>query len=319
MDPFAILLVFCGLFVGWTMGANDAGNCMGAAVGSGMLTYKKALYLVGIFAVIGAVVSGEKTIYTVGDSLVRLDNIASVDIAITLFSAAIVIAIMTFFAVPISTTQAVLGSIAALGIVLGATVQWEELTLIFTLGFVTPLAAFIVSYIFQRWIMPLLLQQDTFLSQERFLKIGVLASGVFLAFTLGANHVGNVVGLAVGKGVLTPLLGGVLGGFAIAAGSATWGKNVMRTVAHEITSLDATMALSAQIGAGSVMFALTQFGIPTSFTFALVGAIAGVGSTKGMHSIDSKMLWFIFTAWILTPILSILLTLALLELHKIMI
>jgi inorganic phosphate transporter, PiT family len=274
---------------------------------------------VGAFAFFGAILSGGNTIETVGDSLVDVESIQAMDIAIALFSAAIVIAVMTFLSIPISTTQAVLGSIASLGLIMGANVQWEKMTVIFVLGFLTPLAAFITSYLFQRLFVPLLLMRATFLSQERTMKVTVLASGIFLAYTLGANHVGNVVGLAVGKDILTPIAGGVLGGFAIALGSATWGKGVMRTVAHDITSLDATMALSAQMGAGIVMSTLTHFGIPTSFTFALIGAIAGVGATKGMHSIGSKTLWFIFTAWVLTPLLSIGLTLTLLELHKIMI
>ena len=47
-----------GLFLGWSLGANDAANVFGTAVGSKMLKFKTAAFLCSIFVVLGAVISG---------------------------------------------------------------------------------------------------------------------------------------------------------------------------------------------------------------------------------------------------------------------
>lgn len=319
MDFLSLALLFCGLFVGWTIGANDAGNCMGPAVGAGILNSRKAILIVAIFAFLGAALHGEPTISTIGHSIVEVSDIPESYVTLALFTAALVITMLTFFGIPISTTQAVLGSVLGVGLVIHASVSWIHMLAIFFLGFLTPLVSLLVSYLLQRTLVPWLLRRATFLSQEKTIKASVLLSGIFLAFSLGANNVGNAVGLPVSKGVLTLFLGGIVGGLAMAIGVAMMGEKVMRTMGQQITTLDSTMALSAQLGASIVVFALTGFGIPTSFTFAIVGSIAGVGLVKGLSSLSGRTIGIVFSAWILTPLVSMLLTMMLLGLYEVIV
>ena len=55
-----MLLVFLsgGLFLGWSLGANDAANVFGTAVGTKMLRFKTAALICSIFLVLGAVIGG---------------------------------------------------------------------------------------------------------------------------------------------------------------------------------------------------------------------------------------------------------------------
>ena len=55
-----------GLFLGWSLGANDAANVFGTAVGSRMITFKRAAVLCGVFVILGAVISGAGTSDTIG-------------------------------------------------------------------------------------------------------------------------------------------------------------------------------------------------------------------------------------------------------------
>ena len=47
-----------GLFLGWSLGANDAANVFGTAVGARMIRFKTAAAVCSIFVIIGAVTGG---------------------------------------------------------------------------------------------------------------------------------------------------------------------------------------------------------------------------------------------------------------------
>ena len=44
-----LFFITSGLFLGWSLGANDAANIFGTAVGSRMIKFKKAAIIAGIF------------------------------------------------------------------------------------------------------------------------------------------------------------------------------------------------------------------------------------------------------------------------------
>ena len=55
-----------GIFLGWSLGANDAANVWGTAVGTRMVKFSKAALICSIFIVIGAVYSCAGTSHTLG-------------------------------------------------------------------------------------------------------------------------------------------------------------------------------------------------------------------------------------------------------------
>ena len=55
-----------GLFLGWSLGANDAANIFGSAVGSRMVSFRKAAIIASIFVILGAVFQGEGASHTLG-------------------------------------------------------------------------------------------------------------------------------------------------------------------------------------------------------------------------------------------------------------
>ena len=63
-----MLLIFLssGLFLGWSLGANDAANVFGTAVGTKMIRFKTAAMISGIFVIIGAVIGGAGASHTLG-------------------------------------------------------------------------------------------------------------------------------------------------------------------------------------------------------------------------------------------------------------
>ena len=58
MDVATLFFLSSGLFLGWSLGANDAANVFGTAVGSRMIRFSTAAMICGIFVILGAVMSG---------------------------------------------------------------------------------------------------------------------------------------------------------------------------------------------------------------------------------------------------------------------
>ncbi|MGR8947807.1 MAG: inorganic phosphate transporter [Gammaproteobacteria bacterium] len=132
-----------------------------------------------------------------------------------------------------------------------------------------------------------------------------------MAFAHGSNDVANAIGPAVA--VLSTLESQsvqssasvqpwilLLGGVGIVVGLITYGKRVMVTVGEKITQITPYQGFSAEIAASStVVFASTN-GIPISTSHALVGAVLGVGLSKGLSNIDGRVVLNIFLSWLVT-------------------
>ena len=57
MELTILLFLLGGLFLGWSLGANDAANVFGTAVGTRMVNFRTAAIICSIFVIIGAVIS----------------------------------------------------------------------------------------------------------------------------------------------------------------------------------------------------------------------------------------------------------------------
>ena len=108
MEPLVLVFLSSGLFLGWSLGANDAANIFGTAVGSRMITFVTAAVVCGVFVVLGAVLGGAGAAHGLG-KLGAVNAIAgSFMVAL---SAAVTVFGMTKVGLPVSTTQAVVGGI----------------------------------------------------------------------------------------------------------------------------------------------------------------------------------------------------------------
>lgn len=306
IDLFTVLLLFSGLFVGLNLGANDAANSFGPTIGAGTLSYKAALVLFSIFVILGASVQGFHTINTVGSGVIDSANTPITALISVLLAVAIMVSIFAFIGIPISTTPAILGGISGIAIIYGVKANWDKVMLIFGAGLITPLIAIFLGYLIYKYLNRSLLKLP-FLRYESILSMLLIISSIFLAYSLGANGIGNAMGLVVGNGIIGPFFGGLLGGIALSIGAATLGKKVMKTVSRDIIQLDAMMALSIQFATAITIYLFTVFGIPTSTTPAMLGSLIGVGLVKGVASLDLGTIKKIGVGWITSPVIAALL------------
>ncbi|MDD5096920.1 MAG: inorganic phosphate transporter [Candidatus Omnitrophica bacterium] len=320
-----LLLVFfiliMGVAVGWSIGANDAANSLGTAVGSKVLTLKQAILLIVIFGFLGAYLQGSYVTETIGKGIVPLNkldkHIAMYVAVVASFAACAWVVLATYWKMPISTSHSIVGAVAGAGLAIGTPVKWKMLLDIFICWIFTPVGAAILGYIFFR------LLQNVFYRflPRRLIKpvvfFLVIVSGCYVAYTWGANDVANAVGVISGVGVLTPKMSVIFGGLAIVLGIMTWGYKVIETIGSEITRLLPIMALSAQLASAVNVHLYTVFGIPVSTSHSIVGAICGVGLVRGIRVLNFRIMKDMLLCWMATPFISGLISFILLQIIKI--
>lgn len=87
----------------------------------------------------------------------------------------------------------------------------------------------------------------------------------------------------------------------MAVGVLTFGARVTDTVGKSITPLDYTGALAAQLSAAAGVLVFFMMGIPVSTSQAIVGAVIGVGLTKGASAVSRRAIGTIALGWVVTP------------------
>ena len=94
----------------------------------------------------------------------------------------------------------------------------------------------------------------------------------------------------------------ILGGVAMGVGALTYGRRVTNTVGKNITPLDLPAAFSAQFAAAFGVHFFSVLGIPVSTSQAIVGAVIGVGLTKGVRAVSRQKITIIAVGWIVAPL-----------------
>jgi PiT family inorganic phosphate transporter len=301
IEPILLILLGAGAYVGWNIGANDTANCIGTSVGCGLISFKKAVFLVGVFTVLGAMLQGQHVMKTIGKGIVRGDlNYTAIIVA--LLCSGFFVTLATFYRIPTSTSQAVVGGVFGIGLAIGADVNYAKFIIIAESWLICPvlvmalayISSHLLNFITRRIALSALLIQNA---------IGWLAilSACYVAYSMGANNAGNAVGPIANLGIIDPALLLMIGGIAIAVGAITYGKKVAETVGKGITPLDIPAAFVAQFASAVGLHLFSVLGIPVSTSSAIVGAVVGVGLVKGAKAISRKTVITILLGWILTP------------------
>lgn len=299
------LVYLAAIYMGWSLGANDAANIFGTGVVTRAIRFRTAAILLSSFVVLGSIIEGQKPMGTVG-------YFTGLDINLALLAtiaAALVVTVMTYFGIPVSTSQAILGAVMGVAIYTTgfAAFPWDKFTKIIASWLTAPLGAMVIAiglYQLMNIISRRIKSLPAFMLA---MKIGIIVVGSYGAYTLGANNVANTTGVFVGAGIFTPFLGTVIGGLAIAFGACTYSKKVMATVGGKITPLDIPTAFVAVLAEAIVLHIFTQVGVPVSASQAIVGAVIGIGLAKGIRTVSAKKTTQIVAGWVLTLLVSILL------------
>jgi len=323
-----IILFFLssGLFLGWSLGANDAANIFGTAVGTRMIRFKTAAIVASIFVILGAVIQGGGANQTLGE----LGSVSTLAAAFTVaLSAALTVYWMTRMSLPVSTSQAIVGAIIGWNIYTSNATDFHVLSKIITTWISGPILGGVFAvplYILIRYLSKKTKTHVLFL--DAYTKYGLLLVGAFGAYSLGANNIANVMGVFTSSIHLPVIhLGFIqfsstqqlffIGGIAIAVGIVTYSRHVMQTVGNTLMPLTPEAAFVVVLSQSLVLFVFSSQGlsdalvsiglpaiplVPVSSSQVVIGSIIGIGIYKGGKQIKFNILGGISLGWIATPL-----------------
>lgn len=329
MDLAYLFFLSSGLFLGWSLGANDASNIFGTAVGSKMVKFSTSAIIASVFIVLGSVISGEGASETLGD--LGAVNALAGSFMVAL-SAAFSVYWMSRVGLKVSTSQAIVGSIIGWNLYAEKQTDWATMFEIVGTWTTCPLIAGIIAVLIYFIVKKLIKTSKIhLLMQDQITRIGLIVTGALCAYALGANNIANVVGVFVKSCPFKPLNFGnvytlnpvqvlfLLGSLAICVGIFTYSKRVIMTVGNNLMKMSPMVAWIVVVAQAIVLllFSSTTLHdwlvskslpaiplVPVSSTQAVIGAIVGIGLAKGGRGMNWTIVGKIVVGWITTPLMA---------------
>lgn len=335
------LLLFAGLFMGWSLGTVDAASAFSTAVATRVVKYRTAIIIIAVFVIIGAFLSGQVNITRVAelaisnevlsstadvqaaienDTVALLQTKAAIKAAIIYASAGLTVFIMSYMKFPVSSNQSITGAIIGWGLFYADYSNPEILNMnLSQIGrfaltwLLNPLCACAISFGLV-WFIRLFVEKylETLSGYDKIIRWGYLLSGVLASYSIGLNSSANVMALyydasfsetGIASNLISnPRVAATIGGIAISIGVLTFSKRVMMTVGSSIAEISQLEGFIVVIAmALTVVLMGNCMGIPVSNSQAIVGAVMGAGLTRGIKNVHFGVLKNIAIAWVSSP------------------
>ncbi len=307
MEWLLIIGVITGVYLASNIGANDIGNSMGTAVGSGVIKMRQALIVGSFFMFIGAIFLSGNVIKTISGGIVDTSFITPMGAVIATLSAGLWVSISILRKTPVSGSHSIVGAIFGYGIVYVGlnNIKWDSLLIIGLSWIASPIVGALIGFIFYYSLRTLLLEKVRSMAVsgriEKIFSYLQILSSCFAALGVGA------IDIAAATGVMIAVVGStagtdikLLGALGLVSGILVAGNRITGTVGKRITNLVPTRGVSAQISAASVILAFAFLGMPISPTQTLVGSVIGVGLARRTHDVGGDVIKQILSSWALT-------------------
>ncbi|MGI6203952.1 MAG: inorganic phosphate transporter [Anaerovoracaceae bacterium] len=291
-------------------GFHDTANAIATSVYTKALTVDKAILLATVMNLIGAMVS-EKVAMTISKGLINV-SLAQHVILAALFGAVVWDLITWWLAIPSSSSHALIGSLVGATMVSTMstkTVIWSGVVykVIIPL-FMSPMIGFAIGYIVMKLVFHVFADMPKNRVDRGFLKAQIFSSA-FVAYSHGNNDAQKTMGIItlalISCGMLDPSSGVPLWvkitcACAMALGTFTGGRRIMKTMGGGVTKLEPSSGFVAQTASAVVIETMSQLGIPVSTTQVITTSIMGAGSAKRATSVKWGIAKNILVAWFVT-------------------
>ena len=215
------LLLAAGLFMGWSLGTNDAANAFGTAVATRVVKYRTAIIIIAVMVMLGAITMGHQNIDKLSkiatnncvtasaqevEQALESGTIADLRLksalkaAIIFGCAAITVFVMSYLKFPVSANQSVTGAVIGWGLCYAdySNLELREQNITEILEFVStwllnPLGAAVISFVLVFLVKRLLEKRLTSMQHyDVIITLGYIAAGAFSAFSIGQNSSASV-------------------------------------------------------------------------------------------------------------------------------
>ncbi len=305
------ILTLC-LIYGYLNGLHSSASLTATMISSRAASPRMALFLATMGVALGPFVLGVAVANTIGTQLVRVDA-TTVQIVIAALLGAIGWGgLMLWFKLPISISQALVGSLIGavlVGFGAGAVMMPGLLKIILAL-FVSPLLGILVGFLLVRLVYRLGITAPP--SINRWLNRGQLLFSLLLAMFFGANDGQKIMGMVmlglIATGLrhdfVVPLWVVGFSALAISIGSFVGGWRLMQTLGRGLYTIRPVHGFGTQAASAGILFFASVLGGPVSGSQVITSAIVGAGSADRVQKVRWGAVQHILTSWLLTIPLS---------------
>ena len=226
---YSSIFLFAGIILcflmNWGVGANDLANVMSTTMGSKAITVRQAVIIAIVFEFTGAFLGGSGVTETMRDGIINTSLLSNNPLILiegmlgVLFACTIWMNLASYLGVPVSITNALVGSMVGFGAVeLGPNaVHWNEVYYIAISWFTSPFLAGITAYLlFISIQQTIFIQNHPLEKAKRYIPIYLFLVGTVLSFITifkGLHHfhiqlnLKQQLAVTLGSSILITLIG----------------------------------------------------------------------------------------------------------------
>lgn len=325
-EPVLVLIVFLALAFDYINGFHDTANAIATVVSTGVLTARDAILMAAVLNFGGALV-GTQVATTIAKGIANPELVVPMVVVAALLAAIAWNLITWYFGLPSSSSHALVGGLA--GAVMARAgfeaLHLEKLKEVGIALIVSPVAGLLIAMVLIILILWTCRKMSGHKINVGFRKLQ-LVSAAAMAFTHGTNDAQKSMGIIAlalltfghtlqtkaGGAVAVPLWVKLSCAAAMAAGTASGGWRIIKTMGSKIVKLRPVHGFAAETAAALVLGMTAKLGIPVSTTHVISGAIMGVGASTNASAVRWGVAGNILVAWVLTiPVTALLAALAL--------
>jgi phosphate/sulfate permease len=128
-----------------------------------------------------------------------------------------------------------------------------------------------------------------------------LLGSVFIAFVIGSNDTANALGICIGCNIITFRRAVRYFGLLVFLGMLLQGGRVMKTVGHDLLSVNVAIVGAALVISGLLIALANWKRLPLSSHQVIIGSITGAGAASGIP-INMSSVLKISLAWVASPL-----------------
>jgi PiT family inorganic phosphate transporter len=307
-----IVIIVTATVFDYINGFHDSANAIATVVSTRVLSPLAAVLMAAFFNFVGAF-TGTQVAKTVGADIVDPSNSNQIIVLCALLAAIIWNLITWYLGLPSSSSHALIGGLigaafAGNGFNL-AVIKGEGVGKVVAGLIASPIMGFILGYFVMVGLNWLLVKATPHFVNQWFKRLQ-LFSAAFMAFSHGGNDAQKTMGI-ITLAILTyegnpdstfhvPVWVILLAASAMAAGTASGGWRIIRTMGSKIIDLKPVHGFAAETSAATVIEVASRLGFPVSTTHVISSAIMGVGTSHRVTAVRWGTVGNIVKAWVLT-------------------
>ncbi len=305
-----VVIVLLALMFDFLNGFHDAANSIATVVSTKVLTPGVAVAWAALFNFISFLIFGPKVAAMVGKGIVDQHVMTLNAVTCALIGAIIVDIITWLWALPTSSSHALVGGL------LGVALVKAGPSAIIASGFykvlifivVSPLLGMLLAFLISSFVEALASRSNPYKMDKVFRRLQFFSSA---AFSIGhggsdAQKTMGIIWMALLVSNTLPANGALPYWVVLACqaamgfGTLFGGWRIVKTMGQRITKLRPFEGFCAEVSGAITLYATILFGIPVSTTHTITGAVIGVGARKRFSAVRWGVTLNIVWAWLLT-------------------